>query len=328
MSAEPLSVLDLPDYDIIKQRAHREIVLFEGHEYEVVSSIMIRSWQMGWNVSEHLQSMIKVRTESQQAGVWGPVDDTEPKVDRRNHLLRDKLDHIKAGGSTKPQQNSKLQQFVVDGLKNPVDAVMTLRPQATVAKHEDDQKAIGGMRNPLNSLDHVPNHGEVGLGMARVLDTFLDEHPHVSTTILHCIGVEKSKATPLKDYDIGVARDRMAQYLEADLSQNPGLTEVSAPLFVAWQRKAKDPDVALVRWLLEGAPAGIEKHPESLGIFPQSEAAPSKDFELSFATGYADFNYTSMDESPYSQEVLDELVNAGYVTKCESIAAAIQHFGG
>ena len=83
-----------------------------------------------------------------------------------------------------------------------------------------------------------------------------------------------------------------------------------------------------MRWLLEGAPAGIQRHPESLGIFPQSEAAPSKDFELSFATGYADFNYTSMDESPYSQEVLDDLVNAGYVTRCESIAAAIQHFAG
>ena len=40
------------------------------------------------------------------------------------------------------------------------------------------------------------------------------------------------------------------------------------------------------------------------------------DFELTFATGYADWNYTSMDESPYSQEVLDELVRAKYVTQC------------
>ena len=75
-------------------------------------------------------------------------------------------------------------------------------------------------------------------------------------------------------------------------------------------------------------PPASKDTPRVSGSSPSPRLPPSKDFELTFATGYADWNYTSMDESPYSREVLDALVDAGYVTRCESIAAAIQHFGG
>ena len=120
----------------------------------------------------------------------------------------------------------------------------------------------------------------------------------------------------------------MARYLGADLRDNPGLTEVCAPLFKGWQKKARDPDHHLVAWLYDGAPAGIDEHLASAGIFPPSVIPPTLDFDLTFAEGYSDHNYISMDDSPHSKEVLDDLVKNNYVKKCGNIGEAIRYLKG
>ena len=73
-----------------------------------------------------------------------------------------------------------------------------------------------------------------------------------------------------------------------------------------------DPDVPLASWLREGAPAGVDLHPESVGIFPSAHEPPSGEFDLTY---YCDesANYVSMDDSDHGDDVLQELVDAGYV---------------
>mgnify|MGYP006875464541 CR=1 FL=1 len=42
--------------------------------------------------------------------------------------------------------------------------------------------------------------------------------------------------------------------------------------------KIEDPDVPLIRWLKDGAPAGIDNFPENVGVFPEAPEGPT--FEL------------------------------------------------
>ena len=45
MSREPISLFDLPDYELIKSRAYQSTFDYENREYEVLSSVMIQSWR-------------------------------------------------------------------------------------------------------------------------------------------------------------------------------------------------------------------------------------------------------------------------------------------
>ena len=63
--------------------------------------------------------------------------------------------------------------------------------------------------------------------------------------------------------------------------------------------------------------------PESAGIFPESVAQPTHEFELCLYSG-GEMNYVSMDESPFSYDVLEELVASNYIKKVSSIEVAIK----
>ena len=317
---DPISLLELPDFDELKARIFRENVVIDGRGYEVLSSVMLDARQGSWNVRQHLVDMRASVEQHTSAGIWGVVDDTTAKATRRAAVLKDKLLSIKA--KAQPTLDE------ADGLKNPITTPSSLKPQPSNIRHDENRRAIGGMRNPLQSLDRVPGHVEVGRRISTILDELLEERPHIITTVVKSIGVEKDQAPALKDYDISEAQKRMAKYLQADLHDNPGLAEVCAPLLKGWQEAAHDPDSHLISWLYSGAPAGIDAHPVSVGIFPPSEVPPSLDFDLTFAEGYNDYNYISMDESPYSREVLGDLVKNGYVTKCANIGEAMRLLQG
>ena len=84
---------------------------------------------------------------------------------------------------------------------------------------------------------------------------------------------------------ISELRHQVAAALNADLATDTSLTEIIAPIIIAWIREAGDPDVPLGKWLLGGAPAGIDAQPENVGVFPMSEAPPTQEFQLSFWDG-------------------------------------------
>ena len=180
------------------------------------------------------------------------------------------------------------------------------------------------MRRPINSLKKVPGHLPIAAKTVSIIRHFLKQHPKVAPSILESIGVSKEELErrgfrdELDHAALDQLREEVAGVVGANLEEDTNLTELIAPLFGGWIRSAGDPDVPLGRWLHGGAPAGITAHRESVGIFPVSEAAPSQEFELALWQG-GEVNYTSMDESPFADGVLQQLVDTGYIKKISSI---------
>ena len=135
------------------------------------------------------------------------------------------------------------------------------------------------------------------------------------------MGKSKDEARAVDDEHIQSCRHAVAEFFNVNLNDDTPETELISPLFQAWAKMADDPDIPLTEWLRDGAPAGIEHDIEVVGVFPPSIHPPSQDFEL---TAYSEElkNYDSMEDSPHGDEVLGELVNAGYVIKCKSIDEA------
>ena len=98
-------------------------------------------------------------------------------------------------------------------------AARKLRSTPDIVKDVENEKAIGGMRNPLRSLGHVPGHVQVGKDISKILDDLIYERPHITKIVKGSVGVERSKAPVLKDFDIdnylfGSGRD---QFTDAEL---------------------------------------------------------------------------------------------------------------
>ena len=141
------------------------------------------------------------------------------------------------------------------------------------------------------------------------------------------IGVPKGKSQVLMIKRILECRVVVARYLDADLHSDTTITEVSQSIMEMWAKRAGDPDTPVVRWLREGAPAGITKHPENVGVFPEDSPAPSYEFDFTHHSETF-VNYVSMDESLYGEEILAHLVSSNYVKEFKSMKDAKNYLGG
>ena len=146
---------------------------------------------------------------------------------------------------------------------------------------------------PLRSLGAVPGHKHVGKKVMHLLDTFLSQNPAVQDAIVSSLGAvvadlkgtqekEHERKQAINDHAAHQLRPKLASLLQADLQGDTDITEVVTPLIEAWIKAASDPDVVLGEWLRHGAPAGIERQPDSTGIFPEIKADPTRQFQLAF----------------------------------------------
>ena len=169
-----------------------------------------------------------------------------------------------------------------DGLRHDVGSNMRLRggEDPAEARRRENAAAVGGMRNPRESLLKVPGHIPVAAEVVTIIRTFLHSHPDIAPNVLQSIGICKEELEAqgfvdhLDEHVLQHLRERLAATLGADLTQDTAMTELVAPLFSGWIRRAGDPDRPLGKWLYDGAPAGIRAHPEGAGIFPPSESPP------------------------------------------------------
>ena len=102
---------------------------------------------------------------------------------------------------------------------------------------------------------------------------------------------------------------------------------ISSAILEAWAHMAGDPDLPLIRWLIEGAPAGILQEPECVGVFPLVDEDPTYEFPLAWYDERF-MNYTSMEESPRANDVLDKLVKERHVLDFKDIDQAKRYLGG
>ena len=134
--------------------------------------------------------------------------------------------------------------------------------------------------------------------MRKIFDQYLAKHPEM---VKKCIGAIGS------DSDAGPTDEDLSELVELlmALFGNPRtlpkrsrkvFTEVNAQLIEAWRAAAGDKDTQVCKWLVEGAPAGINREYTTCGIFPEVDKTGDK-FDLSYYDE-AFTNYASVDEDP------------------------------
>ena len=194
-------------------------------------------------------------------------------------------------------------------------------------KEFQNQYFIGGMRNPGISVKRLGILREAGQDILRLWNTFLRDHPAA-------LEAARNYGTDRCQLDDRVAKDWTLQLgrllkVEPDvavkLKSKYGFeSPLNAPMWRAWQKFAKDPEVHLYEWATVGAPLGMNAEiPDSGGIFPprdeeseQAQEAPELEVQLGMG------NYKSMqDDYEGARQELDRLVARGfaaYLTKDEA----------
>ena len=111
-------------------------------------------------------------------------------------------------------------------------------------------------------------------------------------------------------------------------SNDSPLTEQDYVVREGWRRAFQDPDYEVPRWLLEGAPAGIEEHPKLRGICPLSrESEPQDRPPLSYYhEGHR--NYASIEADPAADAEVKKLMNKkAFIHTTNSYREACSYLG-
>ena len=141
------------------------------------------------------------------------------------------------------------------------------RGSAKEAKAAEDCVAIGGMRHPRLSVGKVPGLRSAGAMVRVALETFLDGRPDV----IDLIEASTSGGTCLvAESTLDELATLLGKTLGTDKLGKGPRSLWRAGLVQAFVRSAGDPDTALGRWLEHGAPTGVARDIECLGIFPQT----------------------------------------------------------
>ena len=151
--------------------------------------------------------------------------------------------------------------------------VNPLRPQVGQAKEQENNKAIGGMRNPQVSVAKLPSLVRSGSKVRALLELALEQSPALQRACLGAIGTDGPG--PSEQELLAVRRGLACLFGVTDIapvSKGDFSTEIRVGLLEGWRSFAGDPDWAVTKWLGEtGVPAGLRLHPEDCGIFPRTE---------------------------------------------------------
>ncbi len=133
---------------------------------------------------------------------------------------------------------------------------------------------VGGMRDPHKAALGLPTLQNLGQRIWRTWETFVARHPS-ALEIAETYGTKDCKAneTLVKEWN-----SELRGILE--LTEAPSVilkakdeykTPIDTELLEKWVDRSGDPETAVSRWLVEGAPLGIELPIETCGIFPSMD---------------------------------------------------------
>ena len=191
----------------------------------------------------------------------------------------------------------------------------------------ENDRAVGGMRNPAMSVARVPGLRATGLLVNRALSGLLDQDPTIQAALLASITEGTLKLTNAM---ITTAAATVGAALgAADIAVGP--RSMWRPSLVeAFVKHAGDPDTALAGWLRNGSPTGVAVDIEPCGVFPLADAKGEAHDELwrHWACVEPTTNYKSVHENAaiVNAEV-DRLAGKGFVTKCPTWADVKRRFG-
>ena len=105
-------------------------------------------------------------------------------------------------------------------------------------------------------------------------------------------------------------------------------TVIRAHLLEAWASVAGDPAVGVVKWLYQGAPAGLNKQSDNLdGIFPRVEDEEDPRDLHDLATDFDSFqNYSGVEDDEEALKTLEGYWNKGYLRRFDSLEQLKKHW--
>ena len=212
-----------------------------------------------------------------------------------------------------------------------------LRPIMGMSKkarrEEENERYIGGMRNPGRAVEKLSVLRRVGMDVGRIWDRFIEDYPEALEVAKNYssqgnrpnMEVEMAWKGALKQFfqtraftDI-VLKDKY----EFDSPLDPELWE-------AWLKTAADPEQHLVEWIRKGVPLGMSKEIPCCGIFPMSDD-PEQEVEETpeLANQLGMENYKSFtDEPEHAKAELGRLVAEGFAAVLPTNKASAMHQRG
>ena len=171
-----------------------------------------------------------------------------------------------------------------------------------------DGQAIGGMRNPLRSQAFLPGLKPVGIRVKETLVRCLHTIPGLMQACLEALGSDVANAGPT-EAQITCCRKALEAVFGhvPPTAANPDLpTVVDVNLMRAWTVTAGDPDLQVVSWLENGAPAGLDMDIPQCGIFPPSEVDPLHSSHLLW---HDELDWIPVQQSAVNRKLVDEAMD-------------------
>ena len=206
----------------------------------------------------------------------------------------------------------------------------TKRARRTVKGDREAANAacVGGLRSPWRAAKAQHFSAGVAAKVRAALERAVAEHPE----LLKAADGDKSFDPEAEAQVAGVERARalVAEALGVEHPQPLGRSKAWQPHLVrGWVEAARDLDVDLAQWLVDGAPLGVRAGITARGVFPAvTPAEANAGLEEIFATTEPRENYRSyVDAFEQVGPELARLRKAGYVEVLGDWAAVQRRFG-
>ena len=176
------------------------------------------------------------------------------------------------------------------------------RPSKRRRREEQNDRCLGGMRNPGKALSKMSTMLETGREIRDVWIDFVKDFPEAMDTArdygtVHC----QLDARVLKEWTFCLEGILKMKEFEQVTLREPWefVSPLNPNLWQAWFDASGDPEKDLVGWIREGAPLGMSMPVPYCGVYPQVEEDEEEFVEppnLEFQMGVE--NYKSFVEEP------------------------------
>ena len=208
-------------------------------------------------------------------------------------------------------------------------------------KEVEDNLAIGGLRNAPASVARLHTVAAFGrtLGDALMGIIMENEHRHQAAgteqnswiaRTCSAIGSDDAAAEPPADA-VSAVKAMLIEMtgMAAQDSAAPRRTKVDAPLLEAWRIASGDPDDHAGKWMLVGAPSGIEVPVIDPGIFPPCYKPAELEPQDVFTKNHGGFrNYQGVEEQQITDDELAAHLEKDHIAAFDTLEELEQFVGG
>ena len=187
-----------------------------------------------------------------------------------------------------------------------------------IVRENENEEAVGRLRNAARAVDRVPGWKAVGLKLSRLIEEVVIQHEDVLSKVLSGLG-RKDQIEPVPEQCCELLREKLIHTFGMDQSAvQPGPGGLFPGIVEALTVAASDPDVHVHGWLRGKAPVGITAPIQPGGVFPvispQSVGKEKDRARYLHAKVWGNANNASYDEHKVqADELFHKEVQKGYV---------------